>query len=97
MMLTVKQMLGLPVKVLTIPLRWAKFFAKFAVVYYRMSREKPRFTPYSIATVQTNSVISHAKAERELGYCPRTVEQSLLDTVGWWKQYLFQKKSKQAQ
>lgn len=97
MMLTVKQLLGLPVKVLTIPLRWARFFAKFAVVYYRMSREKPRFTPYSIATVQTNSVISHAKAERELGYAPRTVEQSLRDTVAWWKQYLFTKKSKQAQ
>ncbi len=97
MMLTVKQVLGLPVKVLTIPLRWAKFFARFAVVYYRMSREKPRFTPYSIATVQTNSVISHAKAERELGYKPRTVEQSLQDTVAWWKEYLFQKKSKQAQ
>lgn len=96
MMCTVKQVLDLPVRVLTIPLRWAKFFAKFAVVYYRMSREKPRFTPYSIATVQTNSVISHAKAERELGYRPRALDLSLRDTVAWWKQYLFGQKSKQA-
>ncbi len=96
MMCTVKQVLGLPVRVLTIPLRWAKFFAKFAVVYYRMSREKPRFTPYSIATVQTNSVISHAKAERELGYRPRALDLSLRDTVVWWKQSLFGQKSKQA-
>jgi hypothetical protein len=27
---------------------------------------------------------------------PRTVEQSLVDTIAWWKQYLFQKKSRQA-
>ncbi len=92
MLCLVKGALGLPVKVLTIPLRWARFFARFAVLYYRMSREKPRFTPYSIETVQSNSVISHAKAERELGYHPRRLEQSLHDTAVWWKQYLLSKK-----
>lgn len=95
MLCVVKQVLDLPVKVLTIPLRWARFFARFAVLYYRMSRERPRFTPYSIETVRSNSVISSAKAERELGYRPRSLEQSLRDTVAWWKQYLFSQKSNQ--
>ncbi len=93
MMCTVKQALNLPVRVLTIPLRWAKFFAKFAVMYYRMSRERPRFTPYSIETVRCNSVISHAKAERELGYHPRALALSLQETADWWKQYLFKRKT----
>jgi dihydroflavonol-4-reductase len=96
MLCLVKQALDLPVRVLTIPLRWARFFARFAVLYYRMSREKPRFTPYSIETVRCNSVISHAKAERELGYQPRALEQSLRDTAAWWKQYLLSKKARQA-
>lgn len=95
MMCLVKQALNLPVKVLTIPLRWARFFAHFAVLYYRMSRETPRFTPYSIDTVCCNSVISHAKAERELGYQPRRLDQSLRDTAVWWKQYLLQRKTDQ--
>ena len=32
----------------------------------------PRFTSYSLATLQSNSTISHAKATRELGYAPRS-------------------------
>ena len=95
MMCVVKQLLDLPIRVLTIPLRLARFAAHFTPWYYRMAKQRPRFTPYSIETVRSNSIISHAKAARELGYQPRRLDVSLKDTVIWWKTYLFSQKAAQ--
>jgi dihydroflavonol-4-reductase len=52
-----------------------------------MTRTKPQFTPYSIETIQSNAVISHKKATIELGYAPRTLYDSLTDTVLWLLEY----------
>jgi dihydroflavonol-4-reductase len=67
-----------------IPIDLAKFAAMFTPLYYRITRTTPRFTPYSIETVLSNSQISHEKARRELGYSPRRLKESLTDTVTWW-------------
>jgi len=82
----VRSVVGLPIRVIKIPLNLARFVARFMPYYYKTMRAKPKFTPYSIETVQSNSHISHAKAGRELGYTSRSLRESLADTVRWWQE-----------
>ncbi len=67
-----------------IPFWLAKLVAPLAVYYYRLTRTKPRFTPYALEQLVSNSVISHEKATRELGYRPRSLKNSLMDTIHWF-------------
>jgi dihydroflavonol-4-reductase len=67
-----------------IPLSLARFAALFTPLYYRLANLRPRLTPYSLATLRSNSNISSAKARRELGYQPRALRESLADTVSWF-------------
>lgn len=79
----VRSIAGLKSQVLKIPARLALFFANFTPLYYRLAKVKPRFTRYSLVTVMGNSVISSARARRELGYQARGLAESLTDTVTW--------------
>ncbi len=45
--------------------------------------ERPLVTPYALAAVRSNSHISHAKAEHELGFRPRSARQAIVDAVRW--------------
>ena len=81
---TVQGLIGAPAKLLTIPIHLARMAAQFTPLYYRLFHIKPRFTSYSIETVLGNSDISNRKARNELGYAPRPLYQSLVDTVHWF-------------
>jgi len=48
--------------------------------------EQQIYTPYSIHTLLSNSLTSHEKASRELGYSPRNIETSIKDTAEWIKE-----------
>jgi dihydroflavonol-4-reductase len=80
----VQEILGTPLFSLKIPLLLAHLTANFTPLYCRLTHIKPRFTSYSLATIASNSVISHAKARLELGYHPRPLRESLGDTVKWF-------------
>jgi dihydroflavonol-4-reductase len=80
----VKRVTGNRLRMFKVPIRLAHFAAYFAPLYYRLTRTKPRLTPYAIATVTSNSVISNAKARRELGYAPRPLAETIADTVRWF-------------
>jgi dihydroflavonol-4-reductase len=82
----VKELVSFRSSFINIPVRFASFVAKFTQFYYRLSKEKPRFTTYSIETLHTNAVISNFKARSALGYQPRSLKESIKDTVGWWRQ-----------
>ena len=47
---------------------------------------KPMFTPYAISTLRTNCRFSYVKAEKELGYHPRDLKQTVYDTLDDIKQ-----------
>ena len=81
---TVRQITGLHFPSIKIPFNLAVFAAQFTPLYYRLTHTKPRFTPYSLTTLQSNSNISNAKARRELGYKPRSLRDSLVDTIRWF-------------
>jgi len=83
---TIWNFTGKGFKRLKIPFSLARFSSLFTPIYYRLAKAKPRFTPYSLATLASNSVISHAKAFRELGYSPRPLRETLEDTVEWFRE-----------
>ncbi|RPI80652.1 MAG: NAD-dependent epimerase/dehydratase family protein [Chloroflexi bacterium] len=70
---------------LKIPGWFARFAAKCALVYYDISRSQPLFTPYSLATLTSNSYVSWNKAKIHLGYHPRPLKVSISDTIHWLK------------
>jgi dihydroflavonol-4-reductase len=80
----VQEVLGTRLLSLKIPLSLARLTARITPLYYQLTHAKPRFTTYSLATLVSNSFISHAKAHRELGYQPRPLRESLGDTVRWF-------------
>ncbi len=83
----VQEILGTHLLSLKIPFSLARLSAKITPLYYRLTHAKPRFTTYSLATITSNSYISHAKANLELGYNPRPLRESLRDTVKWFRKY----------
>lgn len=83
----VQEILGAHLLSLKIPFSLARLTANLTPLYYRLTHARPRFTSYSLATITSNSYISHAKAGLELGYHPRPLRDSLRDTVGWFKNY----------
>lgn len=70
---------------INIPVWLAKAYSTFTPIYYRLSGKTPRFTSYSISTLQSNSDISHKKATKVLGYEPRSISQSIEDAIKWLK------------
>ncbi len=64
----------------------AYLVAPIAELYYRITKTRPKFTRYSIETLQSNSQISSTKAKQQLGYQPRNVAVTIKDTVQWWLQ-----------
>ena len=84
MLETVREITGKNFFQMKIPFDLAKFAAVFTPMYYQLAKATPRFTPYSLEVLQSNSNISHAKATRELGYTPRSLFESIKDTVKWF-------------
>jgi dihydroflavonol-4-reductase len=84
MLETVREITGKNFFQMKIPFDLAKFAALFTPMYYQLAKATPRFTPYSLEVLQSNSNISHAKATMELGYSPRSLYESIKDTVKWF-------------
>lgn len=81
---TVREITGRGFFQMRIPFDFAKFAALFTPMYYNLAHATPRFTPYSLEVLKSNSNISHAKATRELGYRPRPLHDSIRDAVRWF-------------
>lgn len=69
-----------------LPFWFIKVTAPLAETYYKILRQPPLFTPYSIYTLNSNSFFSHDKATHELGYTTRDMKETLTDTVNWLKE-----------
>lgn len=68
---------------LTLPLSVARLAAPFCEIYYRLRKQTPLFTRYSLYALQAKARFSHAKADAELGYHVRSLEETVADTVAW--------------
>lgn len=79
----VQHAIGKRIPTITLPLWMAKLGAKFMPLFYKITRRRPRFTDYSLETLQSNSEVSSDKAQKELGYKPRDLKNTISDTVDW--------------
>jgi dihydroflavonol-4-reductase len=53
----------------------------FAEVYYKIVRQNPLFTHYSIVVLNSNYHFSNQKAKDELGYTTRDLKETIKDTM----------------
>ena len=84
MLETVREVTGKAFARIKIPFSLAELAARYTPWYYERTKSKPRFTPYSLEVLQSNSNISCKKALKELGYKPRPVYELIADTVRWF-------------
>lgn len=74
-------------KIKTILPMWiARATAPFSEIYYKIRKEPPLYTRYSLYTLTSNSNFSNEKAKRELGYKNRSMEETIADTVKWLRE-----------
>lgn len=71
------------IKLIMFPVQLVKFAAQIVLAFARLIHKKPFFTPYSIAVLQSNAEIDSSKAEKELGFKARPLDETLLETVRW--------------
>lgn len=69
-----------------IPMWMAHLAVPFAEHAARRKHKKPLFTHYALRVVLENAHFSHDKASRELGYSPRSLSDTLEDTVRWLRE-----------
>ncbi len=69
-----------------LPLWFVKLTAPAAELYYKILKQTPLYTSYSIYTLNTNALFSHKKADEELGYTTRNFTDTLKDTIAWLKE-----------
>lgn len=66
-----------------LPLLFARITAPLSELYYKLLRQPPLYTRYSLYTLSSNSHFSHEKACKELGYAPRDIKKTLQDTIDY--------------
>ena len=69
------------------PIGLAQIAAVFTPLYHRLTRTKPLFTKYSIRTLTSESFVSQEKSRRELGYSPRPIRESIVDSIRWFQEH----------
>jgi len=77
--------IGYPAPTYRIPTLIARSAGVLASVYYRLLRQKAVFTAYSIDVLHSNSLVSSARARRELGFTSMPWQESIRDHVEWFR------------
>lgn len=74
-------------KIKTILPMWiAKFTAPLSELYYKILKQPPLYTKYSLYTLTSNSKFSNEKAKKELNFKNRDIKDTVYDTVMWLKE-----------
>lgn len=69
-----------------IPVELARVIAAITFPYYSLTKTKPLFTSYSIDVLTSNSLVSCEKARQELGFSSRSIRESIVDALQWFKE-----------
>jgi dihydroflavonol-4-reductase len=77
---------GRPAPRLVVPMGLARLAAPFAPRWARWRGHRPLFTSESLRVLRTQPPTGRRKAEAELGYQTRPVEETLRDTCVWMKE-----------
>jgi dihydroflavonol-4-reductase len=74
---------GVRVPRLVFPVGLARLGAPFATALSRLSGRRPLYTSAALYPLGDNRRISHARATRDLGYRPRPLAETVLETLQW--------------
>lgn len=66
-----------------IPMWLARAAAPLVEGYAGLIGKRALFTRYSLHTVTSNSIFSNEKAQKELNWCPRPMEETVRDMTEW--------------
>lgn len=69
-----------------LPMWFAKVTAPLSEIYYKILKQPPLYTKYSLYTLTANANFSNEKAKRELGFSTRNIMDTLRDTVSWLRE-----------
>lgn len=86
MMDYVEEATGVRAPRIGLPVWLAQGVARLAWTYARWTRTHPLFTGESVEILRSNCCISHAKATRELGHSPRPFQETVRDTIHWFRE-----------
>ena len=82
-----QQATGVAAPRLQFPIFAARLWAPCQVVLDRCRGRRPLFTPASVDIMaQGNRQISNAKAQSELGFYPRSLAETIIDTYRWFSE-----------
>jgi dihydroflavonol-4-reductase len=71
---------------LVFPMALVRLAAPFASGWARLRGRRPLLTGESLRILRSQPPVSRQKAEAELGFAPRPIDQTLRDTFEWMKQ-----------
>jgi dihydroflavonol-4-reductase len=80
-----QELTGVPVPKTVLPLWVGWAMLPFALVSSRITGKPPVFTPGVLRASVSNTVVSHAKAEAELGFTARSTRESLADALAFYR------------
>lgn len=75
---------------------FVKMFSGLAELYYKLRKQKPLFTKYSLYTLTSNHNFDNTKAKTLLGWSTTDIDQTIADTLKWFvdnKSELFKQKT----
>ena len=79
-----EEITNVPAPRIMLPMWLAQFSLPFASLYYRISGDRPVFTKVALLALQSHTDVSHKKASKELGYNPRPIKETMIDTLSWF-------------
>ncbi len=79
-----REITGTRVPSLVFPLWMARIGAPFVATACRLTGRRPLYTSAALVPLAGNRTISHARATRDLGYQPRPLRQTVVDTLQWF-------------
>jgi dihydroflavonol-4-reductase len=84
----VAQISGAPAPRLVIPLRLARLGLPLMEKLAGLNGSAPLYTRAMLSALDSNRLITHARATRDLGYSPRPFRKTLSDTLAWFARNL---------
>jgi dihydroflavonol-4-reductase len=80
-----REIAGAPVPRLVFPLWLGRIGAPFVSAASRLVGRQPLYTPEALRPLDGNRYFSHERATRELGYQPRPLRETMVDTLQWFE------------
>jgi len=81
------EIVGKPAPRFTVPIWLAQLVQPIMATLAQVNGSQPIYTPPMLNAMKSNHNISHARATRDLGYSPRPFQQTIADTLNWFKEY----------